>query len=133
MSLKQYGVKKYGRLIDQNVNLAHYFTALIEESSDFETLAPTNLSVVCFRYTPKDLQQSSQDIEHYLNHLNRAIAEAMRTDRRVLLSNTVLQEKFVLRACIVNFRTTTQDIQDIIQILRELGEKEDKKLCNIKL
>ena len=133
MSLKQYGVKKYGRLIDQNVNLAYYFTALIEESSDFETLAPTNLSVVCFRYTPKDLQQSSQDIEHYLNHLNRAIAEAMCTDSRALLSSTVLQEKFVLRACIVNFRTTKQDIQDIIQILRELGEKEDKKLCNSKL
>jgi glutamate/tyrosine decarboxylase-like PLP-dependent enzyme len=141
MSLKQYGVKKYGRLIDQNIYLAQYLAALLDESSDFETVTPANLSILCFRYFPEDLQKryqgtnqlQQQKIEEYLNRLNRAIVEAMHKDIRTLLSSTVLKNMFVLRACIVNYRTTKQDIKDILVILRELGVAADKKLRRVTL
>ena len=130
MSLKQYGVKKYVRLIDQNVHLAQYLAELIKESDDFELVTHLNLSVVCFRYVPDDLKNHEFDdiqqkkIGDYLNSLNRAIAEAMRKDGRVLLSSNVLDNKFVLRACIVNYRTTRQNIENILEIVRELGTAE---------
>lgn len=134
MSLKQYGVKKYARLIDQNVYLAQYLAELINESNDFELVVPVNLSVVCFRYVPNDLKNQEIDkiqqkkIEDYLNILNQAIVKAMHKDRRALLSSTVLNKKFVHRACIVNYRTTKQNIENILKIVRELGTAEDKKL-----
>ena len=134
MSLKQYGAKKYARLIDQNVYLAQYLAELINESNDFELVVPVNLSVVCFRYVPNDLKNQEIDkiqqkkIEDYLNILNQAIVKAMHKDRRALLSSTVLNKKFVLRTCIVNYRTTKQNIENILKIVRGLGMAEDKKL-----
>lgn len=136
MSLKQYGIEKYKRLINQNINLANYMSALVEESSDFEVASPVTLSVFCFRYFPEHLRQKYQEvdqlqegkIEEYLNQLNYVIAEKMRTDQRAVLSSTVLGDKYVLRACIVNYRTTKQDIKDILTIVRELGHITDKKL-----
>ena len=139
MSLKQYGAKKYARLIDQNVHLAQYLAELISESDDFEITTPASLSVVCFRYIPSDLktQESNgidyEKIENYLTILNRAIIKAMRKDGRALLSGTVLNKRFILRACIVNFRTTKQDIENIIEIIRELGMVEDEKLRKTQL
>lgn len=136
MSLKQYGIQKYGRLINQNIYLARYMAALVDESSDFEAASPATLSIFCFRYFPEDLRQKYQGvdqlqeekIEEYLNRLNRVIAEEMRTDQRAVLSSTVLGNKYVLRTCIVNYRTTKQDIKDILTIVRELGHTADKKL-----
>ena len=49
-------------------------------------------------------------------------------DSSILISSTVLNEIFVLRVCIVNYRTTKQDIKDILTIVRELGHIADKKL-----
>ena len=133
MSLKQYGIEKYGRLIEQNTNLAQYMAALIEESHDFELVFPVNLSIVCFRYVPKDLKQKYESeqqkkIEDYLNHLNRAIVQAMRADRRVYVSSTILGDTFVLRACIVNYRTTKKNISEILEVICELAAIEDANL-----
>lgn len=135
MSLKQYGVKKYARIIDQNIYLAQYLEEILSESNDFEIVAPMSLSVVCFRYVPRDLkmEKSNDDqrkIEMYLSKLNLGILNAMRKDGRALLSSTLLDKKYVLRACIVNFRTTKQDIKDIVDIIRKLGEVEDQKIRN---
>ena len=136
MSLKHHGVIKYGRMIEQNVHLTQYLAALIEASPDFDIIATSDLSTLCFRYMPSDLQEAYigdeqlrvKEIDPYLNILNQDIAEMMLSDRRALLSTTVLKNKFVLRACIMNYRTTKKDIEEIIQIVREFGSAIDKKL-----
>jgi glutamate/tyrosine decarboxylase-like PLP-dependent enzyme len=134
MSLKQYGVKKYGRIIKKNINLARYFAALIEESEDFEISAPVNLNIVCFRYFTEDFQNQYPNqkgyIEDYLRKLNQEIIKSMRKDGRILLSSTNINNRFVLRMCIVNYRTRKKDIDEILKIFRELGIKADIKLRN---
>jgi glutamate/tyrosine decarboxylase-like PLP-dependent enzyme len=136
MSLKQYGIKKYERIINQNIHLARYLEALVDESPDFQAITPANLSIFCFRYFPMDLKQKyeimdkykQKQISEYLNQLNQSIIEKTFEDQRIVISSTVLNEIFVLRVCIVNYRTTKQDIKNIISILRELGHAVDKKL-----
>ena len=136
MSLKHHGVNKYSRIIEQNVHLTQYLAALIEASSDFDIIATSNLSTLCFRYLPSNFQDTySRDeqvhekkLDSYLNTLNQSIAEMMLSDRRALLSTTVIKNKLVLRACIMNYRTTKKDIEEIIQIIREFGSTIDKKL-----
>ena len=136
MSLKQHGVKKYGRIITQNINLAHYLAAVVQESADFRIVTTGNLSIVCFQYFPKDLQQQYQKsnlhqrkkMDTYLNQLNLAIVESIRTDGQILLSSTILGEMFVLRACIINYRTTKKDIKDIVEIVQNLGTTVDARL-----
>ncbi|MFW6149739.1 MAG: pyridoxal phosphate-dependent decarboxylase family protein, partial [Atribacterota bacterium] len=137
MSLKQYGTKKYERVINQNIHLAQYLEALVNESPDFQAITSANLSIFCFRYIPKDLKQryprmnhnKQKQINKYLNQLNQSIIEKMLKDSHILISSTILNDIFVLRVCIVNYRTTKQDIKDILTIVRQIGQLTDKKLC----
>jgi hypothetical protein len=62
--------------------------------------------------------------------LNRAIIEGMRADGRAVLSGTILGKKFVLRACIMNYRTRKQDITMIMDVIRDVGSREDIKIRN---
>jgi glutamate/tyrosine decarboxylase-like PLP-dependent enzyme len=136
MSLKQYGTKKYERLINQNIHLAQYLEALVNESTDFQAITSTNLSIFCFRYIPKDLNKEykrlnknkQKQIDKYLNRLNQEIIEKMIKDSSTLIYSTILNDIFALRVCIINYRTTKQDILDILTFLRKLGQTADKKL-----
>jgi hypothetical protein len=52
MSLKEHGVQKFGRLIDQNIAQAGYLSSLIKAEPTLELVAPTNINIVCYRYKP---------------------------------------------------------------------------------
>ena len=45
---------QYGRLIQQNIDQAHYLAGLVEAAPELELALPVSLNVVCFRYVPKD-------------------------------------------------------------------------------
>jgi len=129
MSLKQYGIRRYARMINQNMNLAEYWRVLIENSKDFQIMAPSDLSVICFRYIPeKAMKRKNQNKELYLNKLNQFILKSLRKNRKFLISGTVLKGRYVLRACIINYRTTKKDVQDIIEAVRNIGKKNDALL-----
>ena len=46
----------------------------------------------------------------------------------VFLSNAIVKEKYCLRGCIVNFRTSRKDIEEIIEIVVREGKKMHQKL-----
>ena len=39
------------------------------------------------------------------------------------MSNAVIGDKYCLRACIVNFRTSEKDIEEIVEIIVRSGRK----------
>jgi len=41
----------------------------------------------------------------------------------VFLSNAIVNEKYCLRACVVNFRTSKKDIEEIVEIVVKVGQK----------
>lgn len=49
-------------------------------------------------------------------------------DGRVFFSNAVLGDRYVLRACIVNFRTEADDVDAMLDIAVELGTRLDSEL-----
>ena len=52
MALKEHGIEKFGRLIDQNIAQGHYLSTLIVAEPRLELVAPTNINIVCYRYRP---------------------------------------------------------------------------------
>ena len=62
--------------------------------------------------------------QEYLNTLNTNLLNTLQREGQVFLSNAVIQGKYYLRACIVNFRTSLTDLQEIINIIVETGRKE---------
>jgi aromatic-L-amino-acid decarboxylase len=127
VSLLAHGVETYGRRIAHDVALTRYLAECIEERDCFELAAPVGLSICCFRYVPPDLSNGGGR-EEYLDLLNERIMAAVQMDGRVYYSNAILGERFVLRTCIVNFRTEAEHLDQVLEVTEELGAKLDAEL-----
>jgi glutamate/tyrosine decarboxylase-like PLP-dependent enzyme len=113
--MQQIGEPGYRQLISRDIALAKTLQAKIAAHADFELIAAGPLSVTCFRYAPPGLND--------LNILNRRIAETIQREGRVFLTTTELNGKVALRACIVNFRTTEADLDILLDVLTEAGQR----------
>ena len=121
MSLKHHGVSGYRRLIEHDLALAAHLAALVTDAPDFECLAPRGLSIVCFRYAPPALHGD----EPALDALNRRALSAMQLGGEAFVSSTVIGGRFWLRACIVNHRATTEDIDAMVDVVRRMAMEVD--------
>ena len=83
-----------------------------------------NLSITTFRYNPLN-QKADND---YLNKLNEALLNELQTGGKLFLSNAIVNGMYCLRACIVNFRTSKKDIEEIIDITVKSGSRVHLKL-----
>lgn len=133
VSLLAHGRSAYARRISHDAELARYLGARVEGSDEFELTTPVGLSITCFRYVPSDL--SSSDLRHdgqgrdaYLDELNNRLMTAIQLDGRVYCSNAVLDGRFCLRSCIVNYRTEAEDMDALLDVASELGAKLDAEL-----
>jgi len=127
VSLLAHGRKAYARRIAHDAELARYMGARVEARPEFELATPVSLSICCFRYVPPGLGESS-DRDEYLNQLNQRLMTEIQLDGRAFLSNAVLDGRFVLRACIVNFRTEANDVDALLDVAAELGAGLDAEL-----
>src|SRR5690606_26076576 len=98
MSLKEQGVQKFGRLIDQNIAQAHYLSGRVEVSPPPELVAPTNINIVCFRYRPPGSDEQA------LKTLNLEIMLQLQENGTAAISDTVVNGRHCLRVAITNHR-----------------------------
>ena len=84
-----------------------------------------NLSITTFRFVPKDLEPGSEKVERYLNELNTELVTRLQRGGEVFVSNAVLEGRFLLRACIVNFRTRLADLEALIDVVLRVGHEID--------
>ncbi|MFH1343532.1 MAG: pyridoxal-dependent decarboxylase [Pseudomonadota bacterium] len=108
MALKEHGVEKFGRLIDQNIAQAHYLTGLIEEEPLLELVAPTSINIVCYRYRPRPMAPAA------LKTLNTEIMLRLQEDGIAALSDTTVQGQHCLRVAINNHRTRRDDLDLLV-------------------
>jgi glutamate/tyrosine decarboxylase-like PLP-dependent enzyme len=129
LSLLAHGRRAYGARISHDAALARYLGELVATREDFELACPVGLSIACFRYMPADLPAAPEgERERYLNRLNERIMTEVQLDGRVFYSNAVLDGRFVLRACLVNFRTEARDVEAVVEVTAEIGAKLDREL-----
>jgi aromatic-L-amino-acid decarboxylase len=119
LSLLAHGRAAYGRRIAHDAALARYLGELVDEHPDFELMAPVSLSICCFRYAPDALRGDDEA----LDRLNARLMTALQADGRVYCSNAVLNGRFCLRACIVNFRTEAEHLELLLEVAAEHGER----------
>jgi aromatic-L-amino-acid/L-tryptophan decarboxylase len=115
MSLKAHGISAFARLIEQNVAQAKYLGGLIEARPELELLASVSLNVVCFRYRPPDF------LENLLNALNKEVLLRLQESGIAVVSSTILEEKFALRAAITNHRSRREDFEILVQAVSKIG------------
>jgi glutamate/tyrosine decarboxylase-like PLP-dependent enzyme len=87
-----------------------------------------HLSITTFRFVPLGLPNEPSTIEPYLNNLNEELLNRLQTCGEAFVSNAIVEGKYVLRACIVNFRTTLSDVEVLPEIVVRLGRKLDSEM-----
>ena len=123
LSLQQIGRTGYEKLISEDIELSEMLFSLAEKNSELEAVSQ-NLSITTFRYIPFNSKKGKD----YLNKLNEELLNELQTGGELFLSNAVVNEMYCLRACIVNFRTSKKDIEEIIDIIIREGRKTHSKL-----
>jgi len=118
MTMQQFGVNGYSAAIDANIALARDLAERVRRADDFELMAPPSLSVVCFRYVDRSLRD-----ENAVAALNRALLERLQLGGEAFITSTELGGRFVLRACIVNYRSTCDDLDRMLEAIRALARE----------
>ncbi len=123
LALQTLGLGWHRDLVRHCFRLAELAQALLQQYPDFEILSPRRLSIVCFRYGNRSLQGDGPASEAALNRLNLDLIEAVRATERAFLSSTRLNGRVALRFCFVNWRTTTTDVEEVVRLVHEAGQR----------
>ena len=129
LQLRQVGRAAYVRMVEEDIDLARSFHAIAERRDELQALG-TQLSITTYRYLPRDLAARADDAEvrAYLNDLNRSVQTRMEQGGEAFVSNAVLGDMYALRMCVVNFRTTAEDVVALADISERLGREADAEL-----
>lgn len=122
LSLQQAGLEGYRRMIGDDVRLARLLAEKVKGNKELE-LFSQNLSITTFRYIPEELIDHKHLVTDQLNELNSNLLARVQMGGEVYLSNAIVDGIFLLRACIVNFRTTTADVEKIPEIVLRTGRR----------
>jgi glutamate/tyrosine decarboxylase-like PLP-dependent enzyme len=117
MSLKEHGSRKYGRLIQQNVDQARYLAELIDASPELELAAPVTLNVVCFRYIGPGLDDAALDA------LNKEILFELQEQGIAAPSGTIVRDKYVLHVAHTNHRSRREDFDILVREVIRVGKE----------
>jgi aromatic-L-amino-acid decarboxylase len=114
MILRYFGAEGLEARIREHIRLGQLFAQWVDDSADFERMAPTPFSTVCFRAHPQDIENEQQ-----LDILNERIMNALNAEGHFFLSHTRLHGHFTIRVAIGNLRTTEQHIRSLWSELQE--------------
>jgi aromatic-L-amino-acid/L-tryptophan decarboxylase len=103
LSLRYHGFKAFRDSIAEDLRLAQVLADEIDATPSLERLNPVALSAVCFRYKAENSDAA-----------NAAILKEVVRRGRVYISNATIQDRFVLRACITNHRSTEADVKAVV-------------------
>jgi len=113
MIIRYFGQEGLAARIREHIRLGQLVAQWVDESPEFERLAPTPFSTVCFRAHPQGLDDEAQ-----LDALNERIMNRINAAGRFFLSHTKLHGKYAIRIAIGNLRTTEQDVRNLWDELR---------------
>src|SRR5436189_2336746 len=118
MLLKGAGLNQLSEAIESNLACARHLESMVQASDDFEMIAPVELSIFCFRHVPRQLRSESPGA---INAFNEDLLVALQRDGSSYLSNAMLGDRFALRGCVLNYRTTLRDMNILLDDLRRVA------------
>jgi len=111
--LRYFGREGLAANLREHIRLAQDLARRIDAHPDFERLAPTPLSLVCFRARPRGADSSQ------LDELNLRLMEEVNRGGEFFLSHTKINGQVAIRAAIGNIRTTQRHVDRLWELLQE--------------
>jgi aromatic-L-amino-acid decarboxylase len=118
MLLKEHGIEKYARLVQQNLDQAAYLGGMIENHPDLELLAGIPLNIVCYRFNPGGGLDEKE-----LNELNKEILMQLQEKGIATPSYTLLNGRYAIRVAITNHRSRRGDLDLLVTASATIGNE----------
>ena len=109
LSIHYFGMKALREEVERRIALAEHLEKRVRAEPLLEVLAPAQLGVLCFR-----VQTGGSKDAAWLDDFNERVNTAVNATGRFLISSTRLRGVFSLRACVLGFRTTQGDVDDML-------------------
>ncbi len=122
LALQHAGRDGYARMIGDDVALARALFEAVSRHAELEART-RHLSIATFRYVPPRLAGRRAESREELNELNAELLARLQQGGEAYVSNAVAGGDFLLRACIVNFRTALADVEALPGIVVRLGRQ----------
>ncbi len=116
LPLKMHGASVFRAALDEKLDLARAAAARISSLPDVEMVAEPELSLFAFRLAPRAMPADEADA------LTRKVLAGVNARRRVFLTGAVVRERFVIRVCVLSFRTHADRIEMLLSDLAEAIE-----------
>lgn len=120
LPMKLFGVGVFRDELDEKLDLVEWATAELERIPEIEIVARPQLSVVAFRRRIDGLDDAE------LNRVNRDLIQRINDKKRVFITGTMLDGWFVLRICVVSFRTHEVNVRACLEDLRAALEEQSR-------
>ncbi len=115
LALRAHGANPFRTAIAENLRQAQeLYDEVVAHPRMEPVLGRPDLSIVPFRRVP-----AAGDADRH----NMRLARLMQLDGRVYLTSAVIDGAACLRPCLVNFRTTDDDVRSILEVADELGAR----------
>ena len=109
--MRYFGREGLQARLREHCRLARQFASWVEESENFEMMAPVPFALVCFRACPKDVKD--------LDALNERIMNEINASGKAYLSHTKLNGKFTLRLSVGSIRVEERHLIKVWELLNE--------------
>jgi glutamate/tyrosine decarboxylase-like PLP-dependent enzyme len=116
-------------MIAEDIHLSQAMAQAVSHHEELQ-LVTQDLSITTFRYVPRDLRlkEGEEQVERYLDALNCELLDRLQRRGETFVSNAVVDGRYLLRACIVNFHTTQSDVEAVPDIVVPIGRDVDAEL-----
>ncbi len=113
MSVKAYGMRAFRHSVESAIALAEQLEAHLNASPDWEVVTPASLAVITFRYNPNGTKLNDDQLDRLNQHISDRIIE----EAEAMLATTIVNDRTVLRMCLINPRTRMDHIRSTLKLL----------------
>ena len=117
LPLKLFGVGAFRENLSEKLQLTEWMYKRFLDEPGFECMAVPDLTVIAFRYRPKKGE---------MEDFNRKLLAYIVKSKKLFLSSTLLNGQFVVRVCILSFRTHQAEVEEAFEIISKAAKRLDK-------
>ncbi|MCO5258068.1 MAG: aminotransferase class I/II-fold pyridoxal phosphate-dependent enzyme [Lentimicrobium sp.] len=116
--IRSFGVEGLREKVRKHLDLARWLSETIENTEEFELLAPVNYSLVCFRYRPEAIAD-----EEKLNQINQQLLQKVNQTGRLYITHTKIAGKYTLRLVIAQTYVERHHVEAAWSLIRKTASR----------
>lgn len=115
--IREIGAAGMRQRVRRHRDFAARLAEIVTADDRLELLAPPTLSICCFRYRPRGLDEEAVD------RINTEIARRLRAETPYTPSTTRVAGRLAIRPCYINPRTTLKEVEGLARAVRDIGDQ----------